>query len=258
MLMPRDTITLELSGEVYLEDFVKALRELRSLINGLSKDVAGGAKLDWSVDYLEGGSATATLRGVATDEDEQRYVAEIVKAYGEVGLALETGAEIPYSRGVAKAAHEIASILNERIDEILFETDETEAHIRSLADPADWHAPSTFYAYGAIQGRLHTLSSRKGLRFVLYDAFGNAIRCYIPEADERMRERMRKAWDEFVVVEGKVHRDATGKPVSIADITDVIIRESRERDGYRGAMGAIRAAPDAPTPEETIRRLRDA
>jgi hypothetical protein len=256
--MPNDTITLELSGEVYLEDFVKAMRELRSLVNGLSKDVAGGAKLDWSVDYLEGGSATATLRGVANDEDEQRYVAEIVKAYGEVGRALETGSEIPYSRGVAKAAHEIVSILNGRIDEILFETEETEAHIRSLDDPATWRSPSRFYAYGAVQGRLHTLSSRKGLRFVLYDVFGNAIRCYVPEAGDTMRERVRKAWDGFVVVEGKVHRDASGKPVSISEITDVVIRESGEKDGYRLAMGAIRSAPDAPTPEETIRRLRDA
>lgn len=256
--MPHDTITLELQGEVYLEDFVKALQQLRSLVNGLSKDVAGGARLDWSVDYLEGGSATATLRGVATDEDEQRYVAEIVRAYGEVGQALERGVEIPYSRPVAKAAHEIVGILNGRIDEIRFETDETEARITSLDDPASWHAPTGFYAYGAIQGKLNTLSSRRGLRFVLYDTFWNAVRCYIPEADERMRETIRKAWDEFVIVEGKVHRDATGKPVSIADISGVIIRESGGLDGYRAAMGAIRAAPDAETPEETIRRLRDA
>jgi hypothetical protein len=72
-----------------------------------------------------------------------------------------------------------------------------------------------------------------------------------------MREKMRKAWDEFVIVEGKIHRDAIGKPVSIADITDVIIRESGGADDYRAAMGAIRPAPDAPPPEETIRRLRD-
>ncbi len=255
--MPHDTITLELEGEVYLEDFVKALRELRSLINGLSKDVAGGAKLDWSVDYLEGGSAVATLRGVATDEDERRQVEEIVRAYGEVGRALEMGTEIQYSRPVAKAAHEIASILNGRIGEILFQTDITEARITSPDDSADRRTATGFYAYGAIQGKLNTLSSRRGLRFVLYDTFGNAVCCYIPEADERMRERMRKAWDEFVIVEGKVHRDATGKPVSISDITDVIIRESGGPDDYRSAMGAIQAAPDAPPPEETIRRLRD-
>lgn len=255
--MPRDTITLEISGEVYLEDFFKAVRELRSLVNGLSKDVAGGAKLDWSVDYLEGGSATATLRGLATDEDTQREVEEIVKAYGAVGHALETGSEIPYSRTVAKAAREIASILNGRIDEITFETDETTAYVRSLDDPPDWHTHTGFYAYGSIQGRLHTLSSRKGLRFVLWDTFGNAVRCYIPDADEILREKMRRAWDGFVVVEGEVHRDATGKPVSITDITDVVIRDSGEAYGYRAAMGAIQAAPDAPTPEETIRRLRD-
>lgn len=253
--MPNDTITLRLSGDVYLDDYVAAIEELRLLVRALGKDVAGSAEIEWSIDDLVAGSATTTLRGAAKEEDQQPAVEDVVRAYELVGISMEKGLEIPYSQDVGRAARAITEILDGRIEEILFETDDMEALITSAPVPADEPARTAIYSYGAIEGRVQTLSSRKGLKFTLYDMFGRSIPCHLQEGDEAM---MRDAWDKWVVVEGRIRRDAAGKPVSIRKITDVVIREAGELLDYRRARGVLRAGPDTLSPEEAIRRLRDA
>lgn len=244
---------LALSGDVHLDDFAEAISELRALMGELDKEVARGVEIDWSVDSLESGSAFTTIRGSAQEPDQQQRVQEVVRAYARVGMALEQGRDVPYSPSVAKAANNITNILNGRIREISFETDEVDAVVTSAPASAT-ERPSAVFAYGAIEGRVQTLSSRTGLKFTLYDAFGNAVRCHLSGGNEDM---MRDAWDKLVVVEGRVRRDPTGKPISVRETTDVVIREPTEPGDYREARGAMSVGPGA-SPEEAIRRLRDA
>jgi len=254
--MPRDTITLRLSGDVFLDDYLAAIRKFHSLVGALNKDVAQGVEVEWSVDDLAGGSAVATIRGIAKEEERQPAVEEIVRAYEDLGTRMERGWDIPYSREVIRAARGLTDILDGRIDEILFETDEMEAVITKPTDePSGRSDQAAIFAYGAIEGRVQTLSSRTGLKFTLYDVFGRGIPCHLQKGDE---ELMRGAWDKWVVVEGRIRRDPTGKPISIRKITNVEIREPGEPQGYRKAKGILRRGPDAPSPEEAIRRLRDA
>lgn len=253
--MPNDTITLRLYGEVSLDDYVAAMEELRSLVGALGRDVAGSAEIEWSIDDLASGSAATTLRGAAKEEDQQPAVEDVVRAYERVGISMERGSEVPYSQEVGRAARAITEILDGRIEEILFETDEMEAVITNAPVPSDEPAQTALYSHGAIEGRVQTLSSRKGLKFTLYDVFGRGIQCRLQEGNEDM---IRDAWDKWVVVEGRIRRDATGKPISIRKITDVVIREAGEPLDYRKARGVLRTGPDSPSPEEAIRRLRDA
>lgn len=253
--MPRDTITLRLSGDVFLDDYLFAIRKFSLLVGALSKDVAQDVEIEWNVDDLSGGSAVTTLRGIARDEERQTAVEEIVRAYEQVGTSMERGLDIPYSQEVIDAARGITDVLDGRIDEILFETDEMEAVITKPTAPSNRSTQAAIFSFGAIEGRVHTLSSRTGLKFTLYDVFGHGILCHLQKGDE---ELMRGAWDKWVVVEGRIRRDATNKPISIRKITNVVIRELGEPLGYRKARGALRAGPNAPSPEEAIRRLRDA
>jgi hypothetical protein len=253
--MPRDTITLRLSGDVFLDDYLFAIRQFHALVRALSQDVAQGVEVKWSIDDLSGGSTVTTLRGIAREEERQPAVERIVRAYEDTGTSLERGLDIPYSYRVIRAARAIAGLLDGRIDEILFETDETEAVISSVTHaPSGKSAEAAIYSYGAIEGRVQMLSSRTGLKFTLYDVFGRGIPCHLQEGDEDM---MRDAWDKWVVVEGRIRRDPEGRPISIRKITNVVIREPGETGDYRKARGALRVRPDAPSPEEAIRRLRD-
>lgn len=254
--MPRDTITLRLSGDVFLDDYMAAIRRFHTLIGALNKDVAQGVEVEWTVDDLSGGSAVTTIRGTATEESRQPAVEQIVRAYERVGVSIESNWDIPYSQDVVNAARSMANLLDGRIEEMLFETDDMEAVITKPADSSSGRPRDTsIYSFGAIEGRVQTLSSRTGLKFTLYDVFGRGIPCHLQKGDEDM---MRDAWDKWVVVEGRVRRDAMGKPISIRKITNVVKREPGEPLGYRKAKGILRAGPNAPSPEEAIRRLRDA
>jgi hypothetical protein len=252
--MPRDTITLGLSGEVAIDDFARAIDGLKELVQALCDEYAHGTKINWDVYSLEAGSAFATFQGVAEDNLGDG-VLQVVEAYVQVGKTLESGGNLLYSPPIDRAVRRITGVLNGRIDSIRFETDETEAIIYSkLARRA--RAAHDFYAYGAIEGRVQTLSSRTGLRFILYDAFGRAIPCYVSEGNEDM---LRSAWDKWVVVEGRVRRDPTGKPVGIRKVTNIeVVENEGEPGGYRRARGAVPVGPDGLSPEEAIRRLRDA
>lgn len=254
--MPKDTITLRISGDVHLDDYLVAMRQFRALIGALNKEVADGVEVEWSIDDLTAGSADTTVKGGVQEESWQRAVEDIVRAYEEVGVSLERGRDFPYSKEAADAAFGITSILNGRIDEITFETEDMEAFVTS-ATASSLNRPIQIppYAYGAIEGRVQTLSSRTGLRFTLFDTFGRAIQCHLRRGDEDM---MRDAWNKWVVVEGRVRRDVEGKPKSIRQISDVVVRDIGDPEDYRAARGAVPVGPNAPSSEEVIRRLRDA
>lgn len=259
--MRAETITLVLSGDVSLAEFARAIAGLRTLLNNLSKEVGGGAEIQWNVDDLERGSTIASFRGAAKKPIQQPEVAKVVRAYGEVGLALEKRLQMPYSMAVARAADNIAGIVNGRVESIRFETEEVDATIRSPEFASDRSAnvplPASVTAYGAVEGRVQTLTNRGGLRFTLYDLLNDrAVSCYLKEGYEDM---MRDAWGKLVTVEGIVSRDALkGTPQTVRQVTRVEPIAEVGPQSYLEARGILPIGPSGLMPEEAIRRLRDA
>ena len=112
-------------------------------------------------------------------------------------------------------------------------------------------------SFGGIQGRVQTLSNRGSLRFMLYDMLNNkAVSCYITSGKE---EIMRDIWGKMAVVEGLVTRDpVNGRPISIRHVRN-IIPQSEPYIGldYQASRG-VSPSLNGLSPEEAIRRLRDA
>lgn len=259
--MRTETITLVLDGDVSLAEFARAIAGLRTLLNNLSREVGGGAEIQWNVDDLERGSTIASFRGAAKKPNQQPEVAKVVRAYGEVGLALEKRLQMPYSLSVARAADKIANIVNGRVESIRFETEEVDATIRDPKTSADRSAnvplPASITSYGAVEGRVQTLTNRGSLRFTLYDLLNDrAVSCYLKEGYEDM---MRDAWGKLVTVEGIVSRDTfKGTPQTVRQITRVEPIAEAGPESYREARGIVPVGPDGLMPEDAIRRLRDA
>lgn len=259
--MRAETITLVLTGDVSLAEFARAISGLRTLLNNLSKEVGGGADIQWNVDDLERGSTIASFRGAAKKPSQQPEVARVVRAYGEVGVALEKRLQMPYSLAVARSADNIVGILNGRVESIRFETEEIDATILSPDFASDRSAnsplPAYTTSYGAVEGRVQTLTNRGGLRFTLYDLLNDrAVSCYLKEGYEDL---MRDAWGKLVTVEGIVNRDAfRGTPQTVRQITRVEPIAEAEPESYREARGIVPIGPNGLMPEEAIRRLRDA
>lgn len=254
-----ETVTLALTGEVTLTDFAKAIDHLRGLVQALSKEVAQAPDLEWTVDDLSSSSAIATIRG----HGKADQVDAVVKAYERVGSALERGQRPPFSPSVVREAEGLVEVLNGRIQAIRFETAERDAVIRSRqlvpltvpaiaerqADPSPAEG-----AYGAVEGRIQTLSSRGGLRFTLFDLLHDrAVSCYLGSEQEDI---MLNAWGKLAVVEGWVRRDPlTGRPETIRKIRQVIVLPEGGPKDYREARGVIPLRGSSP--EEIVRQLRD-
>jgi hypothetical protein len=251
--MPERTLTLTLDGNVPLREFGKAMHAFTGLVYALSSEVASAAKVDWTILDLQAGSASATVRG---ESERAEDVARVVTAYAVVGRSLAQRTRIPYSKNVATFARELTSVLDGRIPSLRFETDEEDVAV--FADPRrQQDAVKHLTSYGAVEGRIQTLTNRTRLRFILYDtAEDKPISCYLQEGRE---EQMRDAWGRRAIVEGILSRDPeTGRPVSIRRVQNIHFVQDSPPGSYREARGAVPRDPHAPTAEEAIRQLRDA
>lgn len=250
--MVGDTLTLALEGDVSLRDFAAVVLRFRELIDVLSAEIGGDAAIDWVVENLETGSALMTVRG---ESEETEAVERVVRAYQVVGTAVERSEPIPYSRRVRDAVHGITKVLNGRITALRFETAGYEATVTGPTPIAAGAVER--YAYGAVEGRVETLTERNTLRFTLHDSIHDrAVACYL---SEERRETMRDAWGKRAIVEGWVTRDAsTGRPISVREVRSVTILPEVPAGTYRNARGASPRKPEDPMPEERIGLARDA
>ncbi len=251
--MAKNTLTLALEGDVSLAKFARAMQDFNGLVGELSREVASAATIEWAIQELYGGSAVATILGTYTDPVE---VEKVVDAYEIVGNSLAAGEEIPYSPKVRKKANSLTGLIAGGITAIRFETAEKDAFISGKA-VGETTARAIKYSRGTVKGIVQTLSMRKTLSFTLWDAlFDKSVNCYLQAGQE---EIMRNVWGKKAVVSGRVGRQPeTGRPVVVREVKNIIVVEEAAPGSYRRAKGAIPWEKEEETPEEIIRRLRDA
>ena len=270
--MPDDTVTLALDGDVPLEEFARTMASFAELVNALSEEV-GAPGLDWVVDDLQVSSAVATVRSPSDPQAAQK----VVSAYTAVGSALENHTPVKVSPRVRRAVNKVVSIQDKRVRAVRFETAVKDSLIptsqgtaprlplapRSKATTATTSplpasgviTPSP--SYGAIQGRIQTLSNRGALRFTVYDLlYDKAVGCYISEGKE---ELLRNVWGRLAFIEGFVTRDPiNGRPLAVRQVRNIsLVQDPPDAPNYEDARG-VGPSLTKLSPEDAIRRVRDA
>ncbi len=256
-----DTVTLALQGTISLAEFSTAVTRFNALVTALAVETKVEGVI-WQIDGLEYSSAITTARGVPENGTKPEEIDRVVRAYLEVGQALERGETIPYPPTVSKEAQDLAGLLRgSAIEAIRFETAESDAIVREPTTTVPVSVPSVSVereeAYGAVTGRVQTLSNRNSLRFTLYDLiWDRAVSCYLVAGRESM---MRQVWGHVATVEGWVSRDPkTGRPLTVRRVSNVTALAEVEPQGYIKARGALPRKEGGPLPEVLTRRLRDA
>lgn len=255
--MPEDTITLALNGQVTLEAYTTAIRALTDLIHVLQAEISPDTRAVWEIDDLQISSAIATVRATSGDPTE---IERVTRAYTLVGRALSKQEPIPFPPRVREPARRLTSVISDTLTSVRFETASEDVTILS---PTVTVIPSPeieeFGAFGAITGRIQTVSNRIGIRFTLYDSmFDRAVSCYLTDDSQ---ELIRGLWGARVAVNGLVRRDPTsGRPVVVRRITEIdpIVPDEPNRFSYLTARGVIPARDESEKPEDVLRRLRDA
>lgn len=246
-------MTLGLNGEVPLSLFANAMTHFAGLAHALADEISPSVDVVWIIEELVSGSAQATVRG---ESSQPGALEPIPHAFLAVGIALSEGRPVPYSPKVAREALGIAQILNGKVTSIRFETRDDDATVSSVAHGGK--GPRYVSSYGAVGGRVQTLSSRNSLRFTLYDAVHDrAVSCYLREGRQDV---MRDAWDRRAIVEGWVSRDATtGRPVTIRRVQHVeVVDDVLPGSLVKSVRGIAPVSDSSKIGVDVIRRLRDA
>lgn len=250
--MPKDTLTITLNGEVSIDDFDAAIRSLKEIVHTLSADV-GAPRMRWNVCGLEAGSATATLQGLPQTAAEADLLEIVVHEYGVMGATLASRGNV---RGqLQRPTTRLRKLLSADVTSIRFETADFETELFASEDGAD-QVVQQATAFGAVRGRVQSMSNRGSLRFTLYELTDDKpVSCYVEPGFER---KLIRAWGKIADVEGQVRRNpVTHQPVSVREVREItIIPESTE--SWREAIGCSPASPDDAPPEERIRKSRDA
>ncbi len=246
--MDNNTLTLVLNGDVPLQEFAKAMSEFNALIQGLTTEIAHGARIEWVIDKLESGSAIATVLG---ETDRPDSLAAVVSAYSIVGKSLQSHQLIPYSDKIRVPALNLTNLLNGKITSMRFETASDDFLVDAHYDGKPPLKAS--YAHGRLKGIVKTLSARRGIRFVLYDVLlDRPIAGYLKEGQEDL---IRPYWDKKVYVSGKIGRDPeTGRAFAIRDITEIEPVNSKP-GGFNRAKGIIDLGGE--TSENIIQAIRN-
>lgn len=249
------SLTIRFEGSVPIEDLKSAFGRFADLVSGLTKEIAPGAHIRWIVTELEGGSATATATAETETDEDRRLANEVIRAYGDVGRTLEAGRPLAFAPRITRAATGLRSLIDGDIQSIQFSTDEAEAIIVAT-EPQVGQAMPRVEAFGAVTGRVEVLSSRRNLRFTMWDVFfDRPVSCYLAPGQE---ELMRDAWGRIAEVEGWVTRNAeTGHATSVRRITNVRIVDDEIGSDYTRARGVLPFRSGDRTPEERLREAWD-
>ena len=266
--MTDNTVTLVLNGDIPLDEFAKAIVNFTELIKALSAE-SGLPTLDWLIQDLSVSSATATAMANLSSGSPTQIQA-VIDGYADVGTALENRTDIRHSEAVRTAARKIVSIEDRRINAVHFDTAKRGAIVRLRKPEAsqaervsEWPLSpsllvrSTAASYGAVQGRIQTLTNRGSLRFTLYDLhYDKAVSCYFAEGKE---ESIFGLWGKLAIVEGLITRDPlTGRPLSIRQVQNITpLQEAGSEFEYQAARG-IAPSVTGISAEEAVRRVRDA
>jgi hypothetical protein len=257
-IVAKDTLTLVLQGDVSLDDYTRAIGAFGRIVHALEAEIAATGKIDWIVEELQAGSAVLTAKGRPLVEDAPLLIERAVEAYTHLGTSVLRGSLSEYSEAVQDPTRQLLGVLNGRISSVRFETEIDDVEIFSPAEVRQHVIPIDVArtSFGAVRGRIETLTKHDRLRFTLYDLVTNrAITCYMQPGSE---EIMREAWGKLAIVEGLIRRDpVTGQPTTIRQVRHVETIEEAEPGSWRKAMGSLPHRPDAISAEDAIRRARD-
>lgn len=251
--MANATASLILESDyVPLRVFESGVTRFSQLLDELSRTLGANRRIDWVLDRLDTSSAITRVRPQAAQSLD---AGPVLKGLIDVGRALEARTSIPYGHRVGSKAKELRKILDGGVTTLRLETSEADVTIHRGTGVTPH--PANVRAFGAVIGRIQTISSRGGYVFTLYDAvFDKAVTCYLQPGQESW---LRDKWDRRAVVEGTISRDGeTNRPLNIRHITAIDSLPEYASDSYPPTLSDLPGAATGEDAGEIIQRLRNA
>ncbi|HUO09194.1 MAG TPA: hypothetical protein VM008_12880 [Phycisphaerae bacterium] len=253
--MTKNAVTIRLDGdEIPLESFAEAVSGWVDQLAALRSELKPNARIDWVVSDLKAGSAICTILGRPEEGTSTDDIEDVVSGYEDEWDAFKNGLPSRHSYDVQASTRKIASILNGRVTAIRTAVSGGKEIVISPQERVGaYKITKGFTSFGAVTGKVQTISTRYTHHFLLYDVDDDhKITCYLREGSEDI---MREMWGKTAIVEGELYRDSkTGRVVTVRDIT--VVEAAPSHGGWRDAIGIAPGGANAINPEEAIRRAR--
>lgn len=258
--MFKKSFAIQLDGEVTLGRFQKALEAWHSALEAVSDEVDSDQPHQILISDLSYGSAIASVQ---IEFQREPIAAQFEDQFEDIARRIRSNGILDLPKRLQKPARKLQDAARFDSGEgFTLSSDDADFVISAIAI-SDEHRITKFgvdnlEAYGAVIGRLQSLSSRGALKAVVFDELNDkAVRMALTE---EQHETVRDLWDKNVVAEGLVRRDPdTGRPLSMSKVRR-IYRKEEPRDPYawRRARGVLSHIHPEKSAEQLIREARDA
>lgn len=239
----KDCLTLDLEGSLPLEKFERAVVAFFDLVKEVTKEALHeNQHVRWTVTVRAGGAILNAIPHYT--EDVAPQVREILHAVPSGIRAIEKGVEeVPkfFNREAIRAVKKLGGL------QALKPTDIMAVKIRSMSEKAvvtprsvvaaDSLISGQHQSYGAIEGKMQTITEREGFRFVVYDSlYDHRVDCFF---DEELMDGAIASFRKRVRVSGLVQYDRMGEPVSIKVDDIYVFRPNSELPSVREMRGIL-------------------
>jgi hypothetical protein len=209
--------------ELYLEQdevdsstFKKVLDSFYDFVEDITANVAGkkGA-VKWSVKVKEGSVRFlnypyADLEYANTIPEVYAYIKQGINTLGDKAVRPEK-----YTDSILEKLQKLALLKKEGISyKIKMDNEEVRISSDSLIANINEVLGCKYEAYGSLEGKLQTISSRAGLNFILYEALTDKpVRCTLK--DDLLTTAL-KSFNKRIYVFGNLKYNSNNDPVSIS------------------------------------------
>jgi len=237
-------LTLQLHGEIPLEKFQRAVSAFVDLVQEVTKEtLTRDHQIRWTTAVRAGSAMVIAIPHYESETEAEAL--QVLRAIPSGINAIEHGTEVMplhFNRDAVNAVKRLAIVPG------LKGTDVTSISIRGGHEKVNVTAKSVATAealvggqrqsYGAIEGKLRTITDCGGFRFVVYDSLANKrTDCFI---DEELLEEALANFRKRVRVSGVVRCDRFGDPVSIKVSNIYVFRQNSELPSIQEMRGILK------------------
>lgn len=241
-----ECLTLDLKGDLPIDKFEKAVLSFFDLIKEVTKEALHEKqRIRWTVTVRSGSALVNAIPHF--DKDTATEALEILHAVPAGIRLLESGAEeMPtlFNREAVRAVKALGTLRGMKgkdVTGVVIRSGSEKSFVTSRsAATADSLIGGQRQTYGAIEGKMQTITERGGFRFVVYDSLHDRrVDCFI---EEDLMDTALSNFRKRVRVSGLVQFDRFGDPVSIKATEIYVFRPNSDLPSVREMRGIFKEA----------------
>ncbi|OGI00184.1 MAG: hypothetical protein A2Y25_00355 [Candidatus Melainabacteria bacterium GWF2_37_15] len=213
--MQESKLTLKIDcDKIPAKEFRESINNFIDLIDNVARNICSGEKCINQLISIEHGSAILHSYIEQKDEKYFEYPLKVVQAVSEGFKCLEKDGGKPPKYFNNKSLELVKNIAKHKDVKIITPKNEEIPLTNNTVNNIALLTQLKTSALGSIEGKIQTISTRKGLKVTIYEALNdNPVKCACD--DEKISEILKSSIDKRVCARGEIFYNKDGIPQKI-------------------------------------------